>query len=515
MGKYSDSLQDLVRERTCQLETANTQLRESEERFRLLVDGAKDHAIFMLGPDGIVVSWNSGAEVTKGYSAPEIIGRHISCFYVPEDVERGEPERLLKAAAEHGVTEAEGWRVRKDGSRFWAEVAVSALRDDSGRLRGFSKVTRDISVRKQAEEALRQGEERLAAIIGSAMDAIITVDKDQRIIVFNAAAEKIFCCPAVDAIGQCLDRFIPERFREAHHSHVQRFGSTGATGRTMYSPGILHGQRANGEEFPLEASISQATISGEKLFTVILRDITQRKQTEAALMRSEKLATVGRLAATVAHEVNNPLEAIANLLYLAEHNPSLDEAAREHLRMAEAEVTHAAHIVKQTLGFSKGGAVVSRFSPGDVLTSVLALLESKLRNKDVVCEKEFSGHVEICGVESEIRQILWNLLINSLDAVPTGGRIRLRVSASRRNGGVDGVRVTVGDNGGGISAEQMSRLFEPFFTTKETGNGLGLWITNEIVKKHGGSIRVRSRKGGERTGTAFSIFLPTEATSGG
>ena len=232
-------------------------------------------------------------------------------------------------------------------------------------------------------------------------------------------------------------------------------------------------------------------------------------------MRSEKLATVGRLAATVAHEVNNPLEAIANLLYLAEHNPSLDEAAREHLRMAEAEVTHAAHIVKQTLGFSKGGAVVSRFSPGDVLTSVLALLESKLRNKDVVCEKEFSGHVEICGVESEIRQILWNLLINSLDAVPTGGRIRLRVSASRRNGGVDGVRVTVGDNGGGISAEQMSRLFEPFFTTKETGNGLGLWITNEIVKKHGGSIRVRSRKGGERTGTAFSIFLPTEATSGG
>ena len=113
MGKYSDSLQDLVRERTCRLETANTQLRESEERFRLLVDGAKDHAIFMLGPDGIVVSWNSGAEVTKGYSAPEIIGRHISCFYVPEDVERGEPERLLKAAAEHGVTEAQGWRVRK------------------------------------------------------------------------------------------------------------------------------------------------------------------------------------------------------------------------------------------------------------------------------------------------------------------------------------------------------------------------------------------------------------------
>ena len=335
------------------------------------------------------------------------------------------------------------------------------------------------------------------------MDAIITVDKDQRIIVFNAAAEKIFCCPAVDAIGQYLDRFIPERFREAHHSHVQRFGSTGATGRTMYFPESSTASEPTERNSRVEASISQATISGEKLFTVILRDITQRKQTEAALMRSEKLATVGRLAATVAHEVNNPLEAIANLLYLAEHNPSLDEAAREHLRMAEAEVTHAAHIVKQTLGFSKGGAVVSRFSPGDVLTSVLALLESKLRNKDVVCEKEFSRHVEICGVESEIRQILWNLLINSLDAVPTGGRIRLRVSASRRNGGVDGVRVTVGDNGGGISADHMSRLFEPFFTTKETGNGLGLWITNEIVKKHGGAIRVRSRKGGERTGTAF------------
>jgi PAS domain S-box-containing protein len=391
---------------------------------------------------------------------------------------------------------------------------VTVLHDDSGRLRGFCKVTRDVSVRKQAEEALRQNQERLAAIIGSAMDAFITVDKDQRIIVFNAAAAKVFGCPADEAIGQTLEHFIPERFREAHHRHVQTFGSTGATSRTMYSPGTLYGRRANGEEFPLEATISQATIGKEKLYTVIVRDLTQRMQTEAALMRSEKLATVGRLAATVAHEINNPLEAVVNLLYLAEQNPTLDEAAREHLRMAGAEVARAAHIARQTLSFSKGGSAFSRFRTTDVLESVLAMLERKLRNKEVICEKEFAGQVEIWGVENEIRQVLWNLLSNSLDAVSTGGRIRLRVSPSHRNGGVNGVRVTVADNGSGISVDHMPHVFEPFFTTKATGNGLGLWITSEIVKKHGGSIRVRSRNGaGERTATVFSVFLPAEAAN--
>jgi signal transduction histidine kinase len=278
---------------------------------------------------------------------------------------------------------------------------------------------------------------------------------------------------------------------------------------------MLCGRRAHGEEFPLEATISQVTIGEEQLYTVILRDITQRKQTEAALMLSEKLAAVGRLAATVAHEINNPLESAISLLYLAEHNSSLDETAREQLRMAGAELTRAAQIAKQTLSFSKGGSVVSRFRPTDVLESVLAMLENKLRNKVVTCEREFSGQVEIRGVESEIRQIFWNLLNNSLDAVPpSGGRIKLRVSPSRRNGVEPGVRVTVADNGSGISAEHMPRLFEPFFTTKETGNGLGLWITSEMVKKHGGSIRVRSRSGAdERTGTVFSIFCPAEATS--
>ncbi len=192
MEKSREQLEALVRERTRELEAANADLRESEERFRLLVDGAKDHAIYLLDPDGRVMSWNSGAQIMKGYKEQEIIGRHLSSFYVPEDVERGKPEWLLKTAAEHGVAEDQGWRVRKDGSRFWASVAASALWDDSGRLRGFSKVTRDITVHKRAEEALRQSEERLAAIIGSAMDAIVTVDKDQRIIVFNTAAEQMF-----------------------------------------------------------------------------------------------------------------------------------------------------------------------------------------------------------------------------------------------------------------------------------------------------------------------------------
>lgn len=261
----------------------------------------------------------------------------------------------------------------------------------------------------------------------------------------------------------------------------------------------------------MEVTLSWVDVGGEQLYTAILRDITQRKQTEAALIQSEKLASVGRLAATVAHEINNPLEAITGLLYLVKNNQSLDDAARRYVEMAEVEVMHAAQITRQTLGFSKSGAMVSRFRPGEVMGSVLELFERRLDKKGVTCGTEFSTDLAISGVESEIRQVFWNLLTNSLDAVPPQGRIKVRLSANLAGAGAPGVRITVADNGHGIDAGKLAHVFEPFFTTKENGNGLGLWVTSEIVKKHFGVIRVRSRSAGERTGTIFSIFLPRES----
>jgi len=370
---------------------------------------------------------------------------------------------------------------------------------------------------EMAEEALAENredllttEDQLAKIINSAMDAIITLDQDQRIVVFNAAAEKVFGCPKSAVLGHSIDRFIPEPLREIHRDHMRHFASTGVSSRSMYSPWTLTGLRANGEEFPLEATISQVTARGRKLCTVILRDITVRKKTEAALIRSEKLAVVGRVAATIAHEINNPLQAVSDLLYLA--RTSSANPSPEYLLMATAELTRAAQITNATLGFIRGNGRITRFRLSVALESILALLDRKLQAKSVVCERDYLTETEISGVEGEIRQVLWNLLNNSLDAVAQGGCIKLRVSSSLHAVNGPGVRITVADNGSGIAAPNAGVLFEPFFTTKENGNGLGLWVVSEVVKKHRGSVRVRSRTTpGSPTGTVFCVFLPTES----
>jgi PAS domain S-box-containing protein len=253
---------------------------ESEERYRLLVESVQDYAIFMLDRQGYVTSWNAGAEHITGYRAEEIIGQHFSCLFPEEDRAQGKPERELQLASAAGKYEEENLRLRKNGSCFWADVLITALRDEQGALRGFAKVTRDITERKQAEEDLRDSRAQLQSIIGSAMDAIISIDEEQRIVLFNAAAEKMFGCSAQEALGSTITRFIPERYRQQHWEHVRNFGRTKVTRRAMGALGALFGLRADGREFPIEASISQSEVSGHKLSTVILRDITERKQAE-------------------------------------------------------------------------------------------------------------------------------------------------------------------------------------------------------------------------------------------
>src|SRR5947208_15355753 len=260
-------------------------LRASEELFRLLLDGIKDYAVYMLDPEGRVASWNVGAARIKGYSTEEILGKHISCFYTAEDREAGMPVRTLQSAIATGRFEGHGLRVRKDGSTFWAHVVILPIYDDSGKLRGFSKVLHDVTERKQVEEALRESQAQLTGIIQSAMDTIVTVDDQQRIVLFNAAAEKMFRCSASDAVGQSIERFIPQRFRSQHAGHIRRFGEPGVTSRGMGTLGALWALGADGEEFQIEASISQIESRGKKLFTVILRDVTERKQAEAELAR--------------------------------------------------------------------------------------------------------------------------------------------------------------------------------------------------------------------------------------
>ncbi len=284
------------------LRSTNEHLRSTEDRFRLLISGVKDYAIFLLDTDGRVATWNPGAKILKGWEADEIIGQHFSRFYSSTEIENGKPQRELEIAKAEGRYEEEGWRVRKDGSRFWAHVLITAVRDDQGQLTGFAKVTRDLTDPRLKEQTIKEEEERLAAVIGSAMDAVITVDENQIITLFNPAAERIFLCSADEAIGKSLDRFIPDRYRGKHLSHLRNFGQTNTTRRRMGELSSIYGLRSSGEEFPIEASISQAQIGQHRVFSVILRDITQRKHAEEEMRRQASLLD---LAPVLVRDIDN------------------------------------------------------------------------------------------------------------------------------------------------------------------------------------------------------------------
>lgn len=239
-------------------------------------------------------------------------------------------------------------------------------------------------------------------------------------------------------------------------------------------------------------------------------DITEQRRSEEALRRSEKLAATGRLAASIAHEVNNPLEAVANLLYLAKRQPS---DVTKYLSAAEQELDRIAEITRHTLGFYRETASPTEMSVADVADGVLALYDRKLKFKNIKVKKRFSKNTEIKGFPGEIRQILANLVANAIEAVNPGGCVSMKIFHAREWGGQRrcGVRVTIMDNGSGINREQMKKIFEPFYTTKkDLGTGLGLWLTENLVRKHQGTIRVRSTSDSQRNGTAFSIFLPAE-----
>jgi len=379
---------------------------------------------------------------------------------------------------------------------------------------GELKIANEQLLREVAER--KHAQQRLSSIIESAMDAIVTVNEQMKVVIFNSAAESIFGYSASEAIGSPLERFIPERNCESLQTSLHNFAKASETSHSIDPRPIdpidaLHGLRGNGTSFPIEATISHVETAGEHLYTIIVRDISRRKQTEAALVRSEKLASVGRVAAMIAHEINNPLEAITNLLFILKDDVNSDRG-RQYLNLAETEVRRAAQIAQNTLGLSRQSSHAERFRVADLVDGVTLLLAHKLGEKGISLRKQCVPHdLEIAAVESEVKQVLWNLLTNAIDAVPAKtGLITVRVSKTRKPNAGAGVRITVADNGIGMDRETVHRVLEPFYTTKSNGTGLGMWVSHEIVKKHCGALRVRSSKAPACHGTTFSVLLPEE-----
>src|SRR5712691_1913248 len=323
-----------------------------EERFRLLVETVKDYAIFMLDLEGRVASWNAGAERIEGYHAEEIVGRHFSCFYLPKDLEAGKPARQLEAAAAQGRAEDEGWRVRKDGSHFWANVVLTALRDEAGTLVAFAEVTRDLTEQRRAAEVLRAGEEYARRIVDAAYDAFVAIDQDGVINEWNRHAEDMFGWSREEAIGRPLaETIIPAQHRDAHRRGLKHFLATGE-GPVLNRVIEITAVRRSGVEFPVELTISPLTVGRKYVFTAFVRDITQRKETEDRLKRYTAAleaanAELDAFAYSVSHDLRAPLRSIDGFsqALLEDYAEGLDAAGQQYLQRVRASSRHMAMLI--------------------------------------------------------------------------------------------------------------------------------------------------------------------------
>jgi len=349
---------------------------------------------------------------------------------------------------------------------------------------------------------------RLAAIVESSEDAIASKDLNGIITSWNASAERMFGYKPEEIIGRPVTTIIPP---ELHKDEIMILGKIRRGERIEHFETIRvtkSGQRLN-------VSLTVSPIKDETGKVIgaakILRNITERKQTEDALRRAEKLAATGQLAATIAHEINNPMQALTNLLALVAYKTSLDENTRQLVSLAETEVRRMSHIVRQMLSFHRESARPVPLRITEVLEDVLELFVMRMRSNEIKVERRYEFSEEIPGFPVELRQLFANLICNAIEAVSEKGQIQIHVSPWRDMTRPErsGVRILIADNGPGIKPDLRKRIFEPFFTTKaEKGTGLGLWVVKGVVGRHEGSIRMRSSTVPGRSGTVFSVFLP-------
>ena len=430
----------------------------------------------------------------------------LDCFF-PEDRELIE-KRFLPQVLRQGRGEVEvRFRHFKTGEALWMIYNVFAMKDAEGEPLGFATISQDITRQKWVQQQLQEKSlrlEKLSDELQALMDmsplGVAAFDLDRNVRTWNSAAERILGWKAGEIVGHRLP--VPESAR-AQWVELEKGLRLGKSFTNVESKRV----RKDGAEF--HALISGAPIHGPQGevigFMKMISDAGEMVRAREALQQAEKLAATGRLAATIAHEINNPLEAVMNLVYLARSN-SHEEFVGKMLSSAEEELRRVAHITRRTLGFYRESAGPAPCKPVDLVESVLKLYEERLQQRRIEVLREYRVDQQVMAVEGEIRQVISNLVSNAGDALAAGGRLVVRVSRAPLK---EGLRLTVADNGCGISKSSLERVFEPFFTTKkDVGVGLGMWVSREIIQRHGGSIRLRSSDGPAHHGTSVSIFLP-------
>ena len=488
--------------------SSNHSLQEVEQHFAELVSNVQDHAIFLLNPQGIVISWNAGAQRIKGYNADEIVGQPFTRFYPQEAVDRGWPQEELRRANANGRFEDEGWRVRKDGTLFWANVVITALKTDHGELGGFLKITRDLTERKQAEEKVRQSEERLRLMIESVKDyAIFMLDPDGRVATWNAGAERIKGYSADEIIGTHFSVFFTsEDLAEGKPAKELHLAAT--TGRHEDE-----GWRVRSDKSHFWANViitalrdKEGTLRG---FAKITRDMTDRLQVEALRVADRQK---NEFLAMLAHELRNPLAPIRNgvqLLKMARNQAQIHETAE----MMERQVIQLVRLVDDLLDISRiiTGKIHLEKEPVDVSAFIHRAVEEVQPTIDA------GGHELMLSmparpilVEGDIvrlSQVISNLLSNAAKFTEKPSRISLSVESTE-----DEVTIRVRDSGVGMTSDVLARIFNLFVQADTSlarnrgGLGIGLTLVKRIVEMHGGTVEATSP--GPSQGSEFVVRLP-------
>jgi len=490
--------------------------------YQLLVESVRDYAIFALDPSGVILSWNAGAERIKGYSADEIIGRHFSTFYTAEDLAARKPETELHVAEREGQAADEGWRVRKDGSRFWASVVITPLRDPGGKLVGFAKVTRDLTARRRWEEALRESEERFRVLVRSVKDyGIFMLDPQGYVVSWNEGARRIKGYEADEILGKHFSTFYPPEVAASGHP-ARELEIARREGRYEEEGWRI---RKDGSRFWANVVITALLDERGELmgYAKVTRDLTERRLAQQrevddarrlAEVEASNRAKTGFLAA-MSHELRTPLNAIAGYAQLMQEGVGgeVSDQHRDYLARIRNSQQHLLGIVNDLLNYSRmeaGGIVYERelVFAHEVVEGVLAMVTPQIERKQLrlrrgACPPEVTAVADRLKVE----QVVLNLLSNAVKFTPEGGSITVSCGRSEET-----VTISVRDTGPGIPADMLEVIFDPFvqlgrtLTSKHEGAGLGLAISRDLARAMKGDVRVESVEG---KGATFTLSLPT------
>ncbi len=484
-------------------------LQHSEERFRLLVEAVEDYAIFLLDADGIVTSWNPGAQKIKGYTPAEIIGKPFTVFYSEDAIAVGWPQEELRRARADGRFEDEGWRVRKDGTRFWANVVITALHDDDGNVYGFAKITRDLTERRMHEEELRQSEERFRLLVENVRDhAIFMLDPDGRIQSWNAGAQTLKGYNSAEVIGRHFSIFYPAADVAAGKPR-RMLEQALANGRAHDEGWRL---RKDGTMFWADVTITPVRDAEGRLrgYAKLTRDMSDRRQLADLEQSSRRMS---EFLAMLAHELRNPLAPIRNAVSIMQLEPLPSQRLRGCRDIIDRQLGHLTRLVDDLLDVGRiatGKIHLQRQSINlreVVLRSVEAtrpLIEARHHHLSVNVPNR---SLSMDGDETRLVQVLQNLLTNAAKYTDEGGRIAVDLHVEDRQAVIE-----ISDNGRGIAPEALERVFDLFVqeeqhdTPSESGLGIGLALVRTLVDLHGGSVRAQSS--GRGKGSTFTVQLP-------